>query len=462
MNDYTQEVLLLSEAVAYFHSRPGLARLLSAFVAKYYSLGRLGGVVTLEAIPSEEKAEMEAFFRKRLPGGRWRVSAKDFAKALAETKFGVLEPVAIMEAWLGETLDSKKQEQAREEQARHKLLSSLLREHAHPFCQLWLQAVLARDSGTKQVYMAMRRDEQFREHIELALQAMAQLPDGYLRLPVFSRQVCGNPHALDITNGAGKLFLNGLRCVRGRQNDPSAGQAETEGLSAIEEISELLYSFRILREDIMNYVTCFGLAAVGQEQELSYWQAAAQAGAPLNVPLREIVKVKQFYPADLPAEQRRYSRQSGFRVFLVENSGVFSTLLDELAVTEQQVRVPLICLQGQLKLAAWTLLDCLVKSGAILYYSGDFDPEGLQIAEKLLLRYPGRVHLWRMNRAEYFEAKPSVPLDQQRMNKLKSIQVPELACLAAAIADIGLTAYQEGLVEKLAEDLFGRGIQSLT
>jgi uncharacterized protein (TIGR02679 family) len=106
-------------------------------------------------------------------------------------------------------------------------------------------------------------------------------------------------------------------------------------------------------------------------------------------------------------------------------------------------------------MVAWTLLDGLIQSGAVLYYSGDFDPEGLQIAEKLRFRYPGRVQLWRMVQAEYFQAGPATPLDPARLTKLHFIKDPGLVPLAAIIADTGMAAYQEGILERLAADFAG-------
>ena len=203
----------------------------------------------------------------------------------------------------------------------------------------------------------------------------------------------------------------------------------------------------------MNYVTCFGLAAFDQKQEFSYWREAAQTGAPLNAPLREIVRVARFCPALLPVREKKPGQRE-FIVFVVENSGVFSALLDEMTADWKVPPLPpLVCLQGQLKLAAWTLLDRLVDSGALLYYAGDFDPEGLQIAEKLLLRYPGRVQLWRMSPADYWQANPSQTIEPLRLAKLQSIQEKALAVLAKTIADRKLAAYQETLLDKLLADI---------
>ena len=47
---------------------------------------------------------------------------------------------------------------------------------------------------------------------------------------------------------------------------------------------------------------------------------------------------------------------------------------------------PLVCTYGQVKLSGIILLNLLVDSGYKLYYTGDIDPEGIQIADKLKQR----------------------------------------------------------------------------
>ena len=41
------------------------------------------------------------------------------------------------------------------------------------------------------------------------------------------------------------------------------------------------------------------------------------------------------------------------------------------------------CMNGQPRLTGLMLLDLLEKSGTTIYYSGDLDPEGILIAQKL-------------------------------------------------------------------------------
>ncbi|MEN6414794.1 MAG: TIGR02679 family protein [Veillonellales bacterium] len=448
--------LLLAEAADYFHSHSGLERLLAGMTEKYRTLGRLAGVVVLTGVSREEKTALESFFRRVLPAGSLRISAEKFKTALAETRFGGLDPLAVLAAWQGEPLVSRREKQEQAESRRRRALTALLAKFSQPFCQAWLKGALDREEGTRRVQTAFRRDpRRFMENMSVALRAMAGLPEEYRRLPVFSREICGNPHGLDIDGEAGKLLLEGLAYIRrSRQEECDSsfctgdGGESPERLSAIEVITELLYHFRLLRDDLLNFVTCIGLAADDRRGEIVYWRRAVQAGAPLNLPLREVVRAVKIYPAAAGREN-----DAGYEVLVVENSGVFSALLDEKGGDGSWGGKPLVCLHGQPKLASWALLDRLAGSGALLRYAGDFDPEGLQIAQKLLRRYAGRAGLWRMTAADYREAGPSEPIGRGRLNKLRSVVLPELAPLCQLMEQTGLAAYQEGLLAKLAADI---------
>ena len=447
---------LLTEAAAYFQTRPGLSRLLDGFVEKYRRLGRLGGKVILDHVAPEEKAALEAFFRRRLPAGKLAISVQMFRQALAETRFGVLDPVEILRIWHGGRLTGRRQEREELAQARRRMADRLLTEHPHPFCQAWLKGALAGEPGTRRMQAVFNPAARSAGHAAVALRALSRLPAEYTRLPVFAREVSGDPHGLDIDSETGKLFLEGLRYV----SNHNGGQKEdglTGGLSAIEKITELLYQFRLLRDDLLNFVTCMGLAAYDEQgQEIIYWRQAAHVGAPLNAPLREIVRAVAFLPAAWPPDKGPGICRASFtyEVLVMENSGVYSALVDEITSDGQPgCGLPVICLHGQLKMASWALLDRLVQSGAIIRYAGDFDPEGLQIAEKLLLRYPERVQLWHMSVEDYRKAAPSVALDRTRLHKLNSVKSAALADLAQCICATGLAAYQEGIWERLAADV---------
>ena len=99
------------------------------------------------------------------------------------------------------------------------------------------------------------------------------------------------------------------------------------------------------------------------------------------------------------------------------------------------------------------LLDMLVKSGCSIYYAGDFDPEGLQIADKLISRYKGYIHIWRMRLDDYLIIDKTEPISESRMKKLDKLNDEQLRILGEIIRNEGKAGYQELLISEMEEDI---------
>ena len=113
----------------------------------------------------------------------------------------------------------------------------------------------------------------------------------------------------------------------------------------------------------------------------------------------------------------------------------------------------MICTSGQLKRCVLKTLDMLSDSGCTIYYAGDFDPEGLLIADKILSRYKTAVHIWRMSKEDYYSIKRVAPLSESRLKKLDSLKVTKLKELGDAIKSEKKAAYQELMIPDMIEDV---------
>ncbi len=256
-------------------------------------------------------------------------------------------------------------------------------------------------------------------------------------------------------------------------------------LSGTEELTELYYTFGLLRDDLWNFVTCTGITATAADQgkvPLSYLSEAYRQQVTLNLPLREVVRLGNAYSGLLRIERGKSlencknndvprphlhrpssgtpcSNESARVVFVVENSGVFSALLDRFReYCEEKGRgispnPPLICTHGQFKLASLLLLDKLVAGGAILYYSGDFDPEGLLMMERLLLRYSNQARPWHYTLDDYQLAHSEQVISPQRLKQLDRVISSELVPLKEEILRTGRAGYQEGILSGLWRDI---------
>ena len=103
------------------------------------------------------------------------------------------------------------------------------------------------------------------------------------------------------------------------------------------------------------------------------------------------------------------------------------------------------CMNGQPRLASLMLLDLLAESGTTVYYSGDLDPEGLLIAQKLADYYKGTFYFWHMESEDYEQCRSSEVISDRRMKSLDKITDARLIPVVDQIKKYKTAGYQERL-----------------
>jgi len=447
----SDELQKLQKAKGYFSSTKGFARLLKAMAQKYQSLGRWAGSVTLTSLKDEEREALSTLFRADFSRRKSiTISLERFAKALDLTKFSGITALSLLEEIQGQSLLSNSDRLVHKERAKATFFNDLAVQYAEPYCQLWLQAISKKQPGTRSIQtMYDTRFDQLRIHMHHVLSALTAInrrqPHEIERLPIFARRITKDPHGFDPNSDTGRILLQALKILNSqlRASDPL-----TLALSGAEALTEMYFSFGILRDDLWNFVTCTGITAnEADNQPLGYLTEAYRQQVTLNLPLREVVRIDQAYAA-------------GQVVYVVENSGVYSALLDlwrdfceEQGLKEMPPNPPLVCTHGQFKLASLLLLDKLAASGTLIYYSGDFDPEGLSMAERLLLRYLGQAKAWHYTLEDYQLSRSDQALSPQRLKQLDRVSSPELAPLKEKLLQTALAGYQEGILSDLWRDV---------
>ena len=259
-------------------------------------------------------------------------------------------------------------------------------------------------------------------HFQQVAAALNRLPNTYTRMPVFAYNVTKNPHAFDENQLAGRLLLQMLA---------SLAMLETTALSYVEEKNQLLNHFFLLKDDIMNAVAVHQLTATTNGHENQMWRAACLEESSWNVPLKEILKVEAIQPF-----QGKY-------VLVVENSGVYSILMEQLP------QVSMVCSSGQFTYAVITLLRKLVAQDIQLLYVGDMDPEGLVMAQKLLDLFPDHCQTVAMNQETYQKHAVEHLSLTERLKQLRLIKDKILKEIADEMQTTHHIASQEGFVEEV-------------
>ena len=129
----------------------------------------------------------------------------------------------------------------------------------------------------------------------------------------------------------------------------------------------------------------------------------------------------------------------------MENPAVFM----EVAERCNKKDLPIVCTYGQVKLAGIVLLDMFVQQGYTIYYSGDIDPEGIQIADKLKQRYGKNLKLIGYNKETYYSNLSEVELPESRLIKLEQIKSNELQDVCNELKKTKKASYEEKNIENI-------------
>lgn len=418
----------LKEAVTFFKSEKAYAKLFQAFRKKYESLGRIGGTIPIEQFTTKEVEIFSQFFGVSVEQlkRKGRIALQDFEEQLKSTRFHSVQLKEVLDYYFGETiLSNKERRRANEEQLRKFLQKQ---NEQYPHLSFWFQHVENNEVENRFLLRLAEKDnELFARYLKLLNRAFQSLPTKAERLPIFSQRITGDPHALDVDKELGRIFLHFLVI----KNDTSS----TSYPQNTREINDLLEHYNLYRDDLLNFVTCANLLAEKDGQIHPVWQAAVDTNSVQLVPLRELLKIDNVRPV------------SGNTVWIVENSGVYSTLIDSVP------HAPIICTNGQFTLASLTLIELLAQSGYTLKYSSDFDPEGLGMADRLMKKFPHVMTLWHMDQRAYYDTKPMRPLTKERLNKLKRLQNATLQEVAAEMISTEKAGYQEALIDLYIRDL---------
>lgn len=426
----------LQECIQYFKEEPGLSRLLQKLIERYRSLGRIGGSVRLHELKAFEKEALSSFFRKDyMKKASATISFSAFEQALLKTKYAELVIIDIFEAYEGKKIKTNSEQQLQNEQEKQAFFQALKQEV--PILETWISYIEEKGRGTRPFHSLYEKDRnELKKLVHLVGKAIEGLPSNgqFERLPFFSQRIAKNPHAFDLDTELGRTFLHVLQFFLHQKKEWRVikNQLNTE------EVNEILQVYHIFRDDLLNFVTVIGVNGWSDRLINSVMEAAVNTKMILNLPLREILKLTSARP------------HIGKRIFIVENSGVCSAILDRWQLS---FCPPIICTNGQFKLAALMLLDLCAKEGIEMFYSGDFDPEGLLMAQRMKMRHPKNVLLWRYLKQDYDKALSTKEILLDKLAQLNRIILPELEDVKLMLLKTHCAGYQEELIEDLVSDM---------
>ena len=428
--DKTETNDLLEECMLYFKARPVYKKLFLKMRDKYAGPGHFGGTAMLTSLSREEKSQLGGFFQRDYTSNKTiTISADLMKKCLESSKFAGLTWELILETYFGEPLQVKKEIELAESKRREDYFAEILESISDESGREWLRSIL---EEKKEGYLLITQlykesPEELRSILTYVTTGIAKLKvfqDKKQKelLAVFSANVTGNPHYFDEGKTGEKLLFNYL----GERNF----DLKQEGLSRAEYKNRIYYEAGILKDEVSNDALAYGIHGWKPDGGLHEGiEGFLENREPVKLTLQTIGRLE------------KVCGQSS-QVYVVENPAVFSVLIREYP------QRTVICGNGQLRLAVLILMDKF-SCDTVFWYAGDFDPEGLLIAQKLKIRYGERLKLWKYEADLYETYLSEVELSDRRMKKLEQVSVQELQEIREAMYKKRRSAYQESMMEAL-------------
>lgn len=420
----------VKECAVYFRSGPSWNRMMKEMRKKYKSYGRTGGFVILNDATRLECEAVQKFFGTFFKTPHIKFSLKQFEDTLQETAFKGVELQTLLEEYFGSTLISNRESKLNLEKKKQDFLLKFMKAYSNKEIQSWIEAMREQKGyGYQLVVTELENSESdisnTFKNVCNAVLSLCHDKERTYPLAVFSAQLTTDPHYFDKEKLAGRLLLHALSFLQEKTFPKSMG-----------DILEVYYQSHIIPDNISSFTAQIGLQLLQNGSEHPAYKYFREHGEEC---LLAVSNLNQIDGADCKTK----------KVYIVENQMVFSHLCN----VAREKQASLICTSGQLKTASYLLLDLLYQSGCNMYYSGDFDPEGILIADKLLRRYEGGLHLWRFSLEDYNSISFSNEIEKTRMAKLNQVKDINMLRLAEEMKRVGRSAYQELLLDKLEEDI---------
>lgn len=407
---------LLADCVSYFRQNDIWKRVFEGFKDKYASYGRFGGKLTIRNIKEADIEALEGFFGQNFHGKKSvTISAAKFAGAIKNSKYAEVTPEDILTCYFGKPLLGKAEKREMYERKYNSIIQNFLEEFkGTPSAEICeeLEKIVKTDDL-----------EEFKHLLWLAAKIYNNLPyrrNQKMYLAVFAAGLTGNPHAFDNGTSDGNILYQVV-------------QINLQQRNLIVKSKELFQSYKrqksyllagIMIDDISNYAMLYNVRATKKN-------GIYHSGISGFSQEKDIMQISLNVLAELESIECVESE-----IYIVENPSVFAVLCGEKSC---------MCMNGQPRLAGLMVLELIAKTGTHIYYSGDLDPEGLLIAQKLAQFYDGKFDYWHMTNADYEQCISKESLSERRIAMLDKIYDKRLISVANEIRKTKLAGYQENV-----------------
>lgn len=392
-----------------YFKNPGFKRFIIGVKNKYQTLGRFTGIIKLENITEEEKIALEKFFGEKYNvGDSISISLKKFDKLILKSKFIDFNYMTLIKYCLDlEEIKTNKDKRQETEDMYLDFMEDILNIMQNKELVDFLVDKLSRKTNFNKIIRTRytKNKNELKDILLKIDKLFSNKPNYPISLPMYAR-ITGNPHFLDFNTSTGSLFLKIL------------SNMEDKKIDTIQDKWDLLENINVYNDTISNYTMTNNLLGDKDLEEFN------KKFGPINLNIDNVTNLNII-------------KGVNNKIYIFENPSLLNYF--------KKQNISIIITSGIPNLSFYKLMEKIDKNTDI-YYNGDFDPEGVLIANKLKILFP-RLNLMCYNKGDYLNTCPNEFLNSRRLKKLEHINISELREIKEILKENKMSGYQENNLE---------------
>lgn len=389
---------------------PKLQVLFNVLKDKYIKTSRLAGTITLNVTNAEEASKVS-----RLIGQNIKVNTptivkiKNIEKSLSNTKFDKLSLLEILE-YLYPNIQTNQARNNQKKLVQEQKLLEFQKFYNQMNISKWFNMSLEEKEFYNKTNHLLQNNKTLMYNIIIALEEL-QKSNKCQNLSVFSSVISGSPHYFDLDSSNSSNFLWYLSKYLNQEYEKNRASK-----------IELLNSVGLYVDTYSNFVITYNF--LGEE----YLNELHKRQETVILSLDNISKLTNIYAKNK-------------KVIILENPSLLSQIIN------LKTDNAFIISSGNPNIAVYQLMDKLKDHH--FYYNGDFDPEGLLIANKLKSKYSKNLTLFGYNANNFNKSLSNNYISESRLKKLSKITSPELEEIKMLLLKTEKSGYQEKIIQEI-------------
>ena len=390
----------MKEYTKYFKDKKGYDRFITKIYEKYQSISRFSGTIKLNCLNDDEAYALSRLFGENYNSGDdIKISIKQFLKIMDKSKFKDFDIATFITEYLNVSLLTNKELKSNLIIAEDNFYQELIKDN------LILKKIINKDNLLiHQRYV--KNKQKLKNDLINIINLLNHLPKEKTMISLYAATYTKDPHYLDLDSKTSNLFISCLSILD-----------NIDFPNTREDKIKLLYKHNIEMDNLSNYVLTYNLLS-----SRKWINDLSKETLILNI--QNILNTNSF---DSKLK----------KVFIFENPSILTKIL------YSDIDISVIISGGFPNNAVYLLIDKLIENGNKIYYNGDFDPEGLIIANKLKNKYQDRLELFCYDEIDYDNCKSNKIISNKRLNKMKKINDSKLIIIKNQLLKNKLAAFQE-------------------